>query len=118
MDVVGPTLKLHDIRPRWMLVLIPPGTQTVHLLIDMLFLSPLFVAALSVALAAALPAANFKVKERVTAPRGWTDVGRAPADHLLSLRIGLPQPNFSELERHLYEVSDRKSDVVYMPHYH
>lgn len=28
-----------------------------------------------------------------------------PADHILELRIALPQPNFHALEQHLYEVS-------------
>ena len=31
---------------------------------------------------------------------------RPPLDHNLILRIGLPQPNFSVLEKNLYEVSD------------
>jgi tripeptidyl-peptidase-1 len=60
------------------------------------------------AVVSAAPSLNFKVKERVYTPRGWEELGPASADHVISLRIGLPQPNFSELERHLYEVSDRK----------
>ncbi|KAI0758086.1 tripeptidyl peptidase A [Fomes fomentarius] len=60
------------------------------------------------ALAAALPAKDcaHKVKESIQPPRGWTKSQPAPADHIIELRIGLPQPNFAELERHLYEVSD------------
>ena len=47
-----------------------------------------------------------KVKEVVSAPFGWRKGASAPPDHILELRIGLPQPNFSELEKHLYEISD------------
>ena len=56
--------------------------------------------------AAAVPAADgaHKLKERVPPPRGWTKAAAAPADHIIELRIALPQPNFAELERHLYEV--------------
>ena len=45
-----------------------------------------------------------KVKEAIAPPRGWSKVKPAPADHLIDLRIGLPQPNFAELEKHLYEI--------------
>ncbi len=47
-----------------------------------------------------------KVKELVRAPRGWVQGAPAPADHVIKLKIALPQSNFPELERHLYEVSD------------
>ncbi|KAG6910773.1 hypothetical protein DXG01_007660 [Tephrocybe rancida] len=47
-----------------------------------------------------------KVKESIIAPRGWIKSGVPPADHRIVLRIALPQPNFSILEKHLYEVSD------------
>ena len=33
-----------------------------------------------------------KVKESVSPPRGWNRLRPAPADHTISLRIGLPQP--------------------------
>ncbi|KAK2463896.1 hypothetical protein APHAL10511_004068 [Amanita phalloides] len=46
------------------------------------------------------------VKETVTIPRGWVKHSKASPDHVISLRIGLPQPNFPTLERLLYEVSD------------
>ncbi|KAK2466004.1 hypothetical protein APHAL10511_001645 [Amanita phalloides] len=46
------------------------------------------------------------VKERVNLPRGWRVYGPPAQDHIISLRIGLPQPDFASLERHLYEVSD------------
>ncbi len=37
---------------------------------------------------------------------GWVKYGEPPANHKVALKIALPQPNFNELERHLYEVSD------------
>jgi len=49
---------------------------------------------------------SFRLKERIHAPLGWERVAPAPADHILHLRIGLPQANFAELERHLQEISD------------
>ncbi|KAI0737696.1 tripeptidyl peptidase A [Daedaleopsis nitida] len=64
---------------------------------------------LTFALAAtALPSkdAAHKVKESVLPPRGWTKSTPAPADHVIELRIALPQSNFEQLEKHLYEVSD------------
>ncbi|KAF8207886.1 tripeptidyl peptidase A [Mycena galopus ATCC 62051] len=61
-----------------------------------------------VAFAFALPSKDCEhiVKEAVVPPRGWTVSGPAPPDHLLKLRIGLPQSNFDVLETHLYEISD------------
>ncbi|KAG6828490.1 hypothetical protein H0H92_007805 [Tricholoma furcatifolium] len=47
-----------------------------------------------------------KVKETILPPRGWIQSGAPPADHRIVLRIGLPQPDFHILEKHLYEVSD------------
>jgi tripeptidyl-peptidase-1 len=47
-----------------------------------------------------------KVKESVAPPRGWIREKPAPPDHVIELRIALPQPNFDVLEKHLYEVSD------------
>ncbi|KJA29734.1 hypothetical protein HYPSUDRAFT_196076 [Hypholoma sublateritium FD-334 SS-4] len=64
-------------------------------------LSPL----LGIAQASSIPTAH-KVKEDVSVPRGWVKYGEPPANHRVALKIALPQPNFSELERHLYEVSD------------
>ncbi|KAF5333534.1 hypothetical protein D9611_002701 [Ephemerocybe angulata] len=53
------------------------------------------------------PFGDFEVKEALSQPPpGWTPVGEAPADHLISLRIGLPQSNFEALEQHLFEVSN------------
>ena len=55
--------------------------------------------------AAAVPSTTVhKVKESVLPPRGWTKSTPAPANHVIELRIALPQSNFEELERHLYEV--------------
>jgi len=49
---------------------------------------------------------SHKIKESVVPPRAWVKQLPAPPDHNLQLRIGLPQPNFSILEEHLYRVSD------------
>ncbi|KAK7062335.1 Tripeptidyl-peptidase sed2 [Favolaschia claudopus] len=64
------------------------------------------------ALALALPSQNceHKVKETIVPPRGWTIFGSAPPDHLIKLRIGLPQSNFDLLEEHLYAISDPYHD--------
>ncbi|KAF8806309.1 subtilisin-like protein [Phlegmacium glaucopus] len=48
----------------------------------------------------------YSVKEEVSSPRGWFKHSRPAPDHNIILRIGLPQPNFHILEKHLYEVSD------------
>ena len=47
-----------------------------------------------------------QVKESIEPPREWVKKSPAPADYVLELRIGLPQPAFHILESHLYEVSD------------
>ncbi|KAF5358974.1 hypothetical protein D9758_004895 [Tetrapyrgos nigripes] len=47
-----------------------------------------------------------EVKESINPPRGWTLRSAAPSHHTIELRIGLPQPDFPVLEKHLYEVSD------------
>lgn len=65
-----------------------------------------------------------RLKESVPPPRGWTKQRPAPADHVIELRIGLPQPNFSVLEQHLYEVRyvkvlwplDRLSLITWLGH--
>ena len=46
---------------------------------------------------------DFVVKDYHRVPRGWTNLGPAPTDHLIRLTIGLSQSRFDELERHLYE---------------
>jgi tripeptidyl-peptidase-1 len=48
----------------------------------------------------------YSIKEEVSSPRGWLKHSRPAPDHTIVLRIGLPQPNFHILEKHLYEVSD------------
>ncbi|KAI0677175.1 tripeptidyl peptidase A [Trametes maxima] len=64
------------------------------------------------ALVVAVPAKDraHKVKDSILSPRGWTKTGKAPADHIIDLRIALPQPRFPELEKHLYEISDPLHD--------
>ena len=49
---------------------------------------------------------GYVVKESHVVPLKWKQLHRAPADHTITLRIGLKQKSFDELERHLYEVSD------------
>lgn len=46
------------------------------------------------------------VKDYHKAPLGWQNIGRAPREHVLYLRIGLSQSDFPELVRQLYQVSD------------
>ncbi len=45
----------------------------------------------------------YAVKEKHWVPKRWTKVGRAPADAVLNLQIGVKQSQFGELERHLNE---------------
>lgn len=45
-----------------------------------------------------------KLKEQVIPPHRWQKVRPASPNHTIQLKIGLVQPNFAELERHLYEV--------------
>ncbi len=45
----------------------------------------------------------YAVRETHRAPRKWTKLGRAPAEKMLNLQIGVKQSQFEELERHLYE---------------
>ncbi|PFH47604.1 hypothetical protein AMATHDRAFT_151702 [Amanita thiersii Skay4041] len=69
-----------------------------------------FLSTLALAFAAsgyALPRSTVNLlKETVHVPRGWTRHSSPSPDHVIVLRIGLPQPNFPVLEKHLYEVSD------------
>ncbi|KAG9317808.1 peptidase S8/S53 domain-containing protein [Chiua virens] len=52
-----------------------------------------------------------KIKESIKVPpRGWFRQGPAPSDHLIELKIALPQPHFPILEEHLWEVSNPKHD--------
>ncbi|KAJ7498550.1 subtilisin-like protein [Mycena latifolia] len=70
--------------------------------VSLVSLLPLLVATF------ALPSKDceHKVKELVAPPRSWTIHGPAPLDHVIKLRIGLPQSNFKALEEHLFEISD------------
>jgi tripeptidyl-peptidase I len=45
----------------------------------------------------------YVVKETHDVPRKWGNVGKAPGDHMLHLKIGLKQDRFDELEQHLNE---------------
>ncbi|KAI6018307.1 peptidase S8/S53 domain-containing protein [Pisolithus marmoratus] len=57
--------------------------------------------------AASFKSSQFKVKESIVAPpRGWVEHAPAPSNHILELRIALPQPYSPLLEKHLWEVSD------------
>lgn len=59
-----------------------------------------------VAVVLAVPAKDcaHKVKETIAPPRQWVKERPAPKDLTIELKIALPQPNFSELERHLNEI--------------
>ena len=46
------------------------------------------------------------LKERVPEPRHWQRLDAAPRDHVISLKLALPQHRFDELEDHLLAVSD------------
>jgi tripeptidyl-peptidase-1 len=46
-----------------------------------------------------------QVKQEISPPAGWVKHSRPAPHHNIELRIGLPQSNFRELEKHLYEVS-------------
>jgi tripeptidyl-peptidase I len=48
-------------------------------------------------------ASPYQLKEFHPIPRGWTQLGRAPASHSIRLEIGLKQSRFDELEKSLYE---------------
>ncbi|KAJ7129263.1 peptidase S8/S53 domain-containing protein [Mycena epipterygia] len=62
------------------------------------------LATLSVAVPMAFDA--LRVKEIVSAPQGWTRLGRSPFDYSIRLRIAIFQQNFTGLENLLYEISD------------
>jgi len=62
-------------------------------------------------LALALPSSSsYGVVETVNPPHYWNNVGTPDPNHIIELRVGLVQPNFDELEKHLYEVSDPSHD--------
>ena len=72
----------------------------------MLVLSAFVAALVSVVAAAPSLGPTPKVKESVYPPRGWVRLERVPGHSVIPLRFALPQHNFAELERHLYEISD------------
>jgi len=61
---------------------------------------------ISVAVAAPPSAYVYRTKDEILPPRGWVKHGRPSPEHTITLRVGLPQPNFHVLEEHLYQVSD------------
>ena len=46
---------------------------------------------------------SYAVRDSHHVPKGWTRVGQAPGEHMISLEIGLKQSQFDELEGHLFE---------------
>lgn len=46
---------------------------------------------------------SYAVKETHQVPRKWVKMGRAPAEKMLHLQIGVKQGQFDELDRHLTE---------------
>lgn len=52
---------------------------------------------------------GYLVKDFHRPPSAWKQVGPAPGEAVLSLKIGLAQRDFAELERQLYEVSDPRN---------
>src|SRR4051794_18719227 len=66
----------------------------------------LSIGLLALAVAVSASPAVYTVKERANIPRSWTKRSPAPADHVMYMRIALPQPNFGTLEGHLREISD------------
>lgn len=64
----------------------------------------LLLALASLAVAVPYRDCPHRLKESVPPPRGWVKAAPAHPDLVIDLRIALPQPNFHELERHLYEV--------------
>lgn len=51
---------------------------------------------------------DLAIKDYHQAPKAWSNIGPAPEDHLIHLKIGLSQGRFNELERHLHEGTPRQ----------
>ncbi|KAG6891682.1 hypothetical protein C0992_010085 [Termitomyces sp. T32_za158] len=106
-DITGQGTKFHSIRLIYSQFAL---SQRGHLDLMRIYLLRGLLSVLSLAPLSswALPSkpCPHKVKETITPPRGWTATGIPSPDHKIILRIGLPQPNFHILEKHLYEVSD------------
>ena len=69
-----------------------------------------FASLSSVVLASTVPEWGSAVKESIHPPTGWVKHSSASPDHILRLRIALPQPQFHVLEQHLMEISDPDHD--------
>ncbi|KAF8165607.1 Pro-kumamolisin, activation domain-containing protein [Crassisporium funariophilum] len=74
-------------------------------LLQVVFLASCF-SGLSPVGAATCKDCAYSLKETVSSPKGWVKHSQPAPDHKIVLQIGLPQPNFHVLEKHLYEVSD------------
>ena len=46
---------------------------------------------------------GYSIKNAHNVPRGWSNIGAAPPEHVINLRIALKQHNVGELERQLQE---------------
>ena len=53
------------------------------------------------------------VKDSHFVPSKWTNVGDAPGDHVIELRIGVKQGHFDALEKHLYEGKNTYAGVPF-----
>lgn len=65
-----------------------------------------FASLSSVATGSTISEWGFTVKESIYPPPGWVKYSSASPNHVLRLRIALPQPQFHVLEQHLMEISD------------
>ena len=52
---------------------------------------------------------EYSLKDSHLLPKGWSSIGTAPSDHILSVQIGLTQHKVQELQRHLYEGMEAQS---------
>ncbi|KIM60332.1 hypothetical protein SCLCIDRAFT_26677 [Scleroderma citrinum Foug A] len=67
----------------------------------------LYFAASLVSVTPSYKRCKHKVKESLEAvPHGWVKHAPAPPDHVLELKIALPQPHFPILEQHIWDISD------------
>lgn len=48
----------------------------------------------------------YRIKEEIPPPLGWAKHSLPPSDHIITLRVGLPQQNFHVLVGHLDEISN------------
>ncbi|KAF8311048.1 subtilisin-like protein [Clavulina sp. PMI_390] len=68
---------------------------------------PCFIKALAAAtLATATPLSDFVLKSSSSPPAGWRATGYPSPSYLITLRIGLAQPNLPLLEQHLLQIAD------------